>query len=565
VDALLDTLHKVQPGLDRLRRSFDDHIVGHSDIKEAFLLALLAREHLYIEGPPGVAKTMLSEIVSKATDLRPFIYQCHRDTRLNELVGESVIVRSTDAGGRETIRQDVVPGGVLACELAVLDDISRAPGEALNVLLRVLNERRWGGGPKLPLQTAIATGNPVADDGFYGDPLDPATLDRFTLQLRAQGLVQSADWAGCAEVIDLYSGPRDVDHEPHVARCGPSLLRDASALVPMVVFPPACKRVLLRLLVLLVEGGNAEGGAAAPGLLLTDRTFLVKAVGVMKARAVLRGRHVCDPSDLRVVRYLTAFRVPEPLHLKIDEVIDRALAEEAEEEARGGSGDAGGSAAGLQSDSGGGGGGGSEDRISAAADGSSDGEEGGEGGGLSGEGGGSESQSESQSQSQREAGSAASPPGGEGKGGEGQGGEGQGGGRQGGAQQRNEREGGPGHGEENGMSGRGCGGGGAQKGGEEGAADSAHAPGGEEQAQANASRGGAAGEDKVRNLSPLLRRLRGHLERGAAAPVLSPSGAPRGWRADAEGRGGGGGSPRWLPGETSASSRGPPPPPGGRP
>ncbi|EOD26371.1 hypothetical protein EMIHUDRAFT_450255 [Emiliania huxleyi CCMP1516] len=294
VDALLDTLHKVQPGLDRLRRSFDDHIVGHSDIKEAFLLALLAREHLYIEGPPGVAKTMLSEIVSKATDLRPFIYQCHRDTRLNELVGESVIVRSTDAGGRETIRQDVVPGGVLACELAVLDDISRAPGEALNVLLRVLNERRWGGGPKLPLQTAIATGNPVADDGFYGDPLDPATLDRFTLQLRAQGLVQSADWAGCAEVIDLYSGPRDVDHEPHVARCGPSLLRDASALVPMVVFPPACKRVLLRLLVLL-------------------------AVGVMKARAVLRGRHVCDPSDLRVVRYLTAFRVPEPLHLKIDE------------------------------------------------------------------------------------------------------------------------------------------------------------------------------------------------------------------------------------------------------
>lgn len=30
--------------------------------------------------------------------------------------------------------------------MCVLDDISRAPGEALNVLLRVLNERKWGNG-----------------------------------------------------------------------------------------------------------------------------------------------------------------------------------------------------------------------------------------------------------------------------------------------------------------------------------------------------------------------------------------------------------------------------------
>ena len=144
--------------------------------------------------------------MSSATDLRPFFYQCHRDTRLNELVGESVIVRSNDTDGREIIKQDVVHGGILTCELAVLDDISRnarglegaparpadapaapvlsadfdgarlrwtvltgAPGEALNVLLRVLNERRWGGGPRLPLMTAIATGNPVQEDGFYGE------------------------------------------------------------------------------------------------------------------------------------------------------------------------------------------------------------------------------------------------------------------------------------------------------------------------------------------------------------------------------------------------------------
>ena len=107
-------------------------------------------------------------------------------------------VRSVLTGHRPCRRTQ---GGILTCELAVLDDISRAPGEALNVLLRVLNERRWGKGPKLPLMTAIATGNPTgAMDEYCAEPLDPATLDRFTLQLRAQGLVQSGAWEACAEV-----------------------------------------------------------------------------------------------------------------------------------------------------------------------------------------------------------------------------------------------------------------------------------------------------------------------------------------------------------------------------
>ncbi len=66
---------------------------------------------------------------------------------------------------------------LLTADVAVLDDISRAPGEALNVLLRLLNERRWHARP-IPLLTAIATGNPTGAE-FYNEPLDPATLDRF--------------------------------------------------------------------------------------------------------------------------------------------------------------------------------------------------------------------------------------------------------------------------------------------------------------------------------------------------------------------------------------------------
>src|SRR5215475_5964930 len=81
--------------------------------------------------------------------------------------------------------------------------ISRAPGEALNILLRILNERKFGD-DNSPLLTAIATCNPTKDE-YYNEPLDPANLDRFTIQMRTLGLLQRNQWEQAAKVIDLYA------------------------------------------------------------------------------------------------------------------------------------------------------------------------------------------------------------------------------------------------------------------------------------------------------------------------------------------------------------------------
>jgi hypothetical protein len=42
--------------------------------------------------------------------------------------------------------------------------------------------------------TAIATGNPTKDE-YYNEPLDPANLDRFTIQMCTLGLLQRNQWA----------------------------------------------------------------------------------------------------------------------------------------------------------------------------------------------------------------------------------------------------------------------------------------------------------------------------------------------------------------------------------
>ena len=58
-------------------------------------------------------------------------------------------------------------------------------------------------GERIPLLTAIATGNPTKDDSYYNEPLDPANLDRFTIQMRTLGLLQRNHWEHAAQVIDL--------------------------------------------------------------------------------------------------------------------------------------------------------------------------------------------------------------------------------------------------------------------------------------------------------------------------------------------------------------------------
>lgn len=87
------TVEATSSVLQRLREELDSRVVGQAEVKRAILLGLLAKEHVYIEGPPGVAKTLLSEVAAAATGSTVYAYQFHRDSRLDELVGDRVVIR----------------------------------------------------------------------------------------------------------------------------------------------------------------------------------------------------------------------------------------------------------------------------------------------------------------------------------------------------------------------------------------------------------------------------------------------------------------------------------------
>jgi len=288
-----------------LRAEMDELVVGHTDVKTALLLGIIAREHIYIQGPPGTAKTMLSEIISKSAELNFFFYQMHRDTRLSELVGDLVISREDTKNG-ELIRQDIIKGGILTSEICLLDDISRAPGESLNVLLRILNERKYGE-DSIPLLTAIATSNPTADE-YYNEPLDPANLDRFVIQINADGLSYAKQWDDVKKIVSLYStrnGSYDL-----ITKVGKSALDESYSQFEKVVVPVEVQEGLVSFVSWLVEDQRLNESNSV----ISDRTFLVKSIKIIKANAILNGRDAADLSDLKALKFLLAFRIPEELY-----------------------------------------------------------------------------------------------------------------------------------------------------------------------------------------------------------------------------------------------------------
>lgn len=317
----------INDALNTIRERLDEFVIGQDGVKEALILALIGREHLYLQGEPGCAKTLLAEVVGHTADLSFHFCQMHRDTRLAELIGDMVLERSEGAGGKgEVIRQSLKPGGVLTTELALLDDISRAPGEALNVLLRILNEREFDG-RSIPLMSAIATSNPTGSE-YYNEPLDPANLDRFTLQLKIGGALAEQDWEKAREIMDRYEGGHPEFNGSGEVDAG--LLRGAFHASQKVRLPPKVVKAYEQFLDALRNRHNCN----AKNSLLTDRTMLVKVPRMIKALAFLEGREEAITDDLRVLKYILTFRVPEQVYENLDELLEQVMqeAEEHEEE-----------------------------------------------------------------------------------------------------------------------------------------------------------------------------------------------------------------------------------------
>jgi MoxR-like ATPase/Mg-chelatase subunit ChlD len=301
--------------LKRLRAALDAAVVGQEEAKAGLTLALLAGEHAYLEGPPGCGKSLLAETAAAASGSTVAALRLHRDVGEAELLGDALLRREPGPRG-ERLRREVVPGALLGAEVWVLDDLGRAPGEALGPLLRMLSERRALNRP-LPLATALATGAPP-ELSTYLDPLDPTQLDRFAVQIRMSGLLWGRSWKA-AEALAARVGPGPV----RAGLDGAELraLRERARRIPV---DESVRASLVELTRRLAELAGREAKAS-----ITDRAFGRAALAVMRAHALSRGAARVGAPDLLALRYMLGRRVPEEVRSVFEALVAEVLSQTA--------------------------------------------------------------------------------------------------------------------------------------------------------------------------------------------------------------------------------------------
>jgi MoxR-like ATPase len=170
--------------LNRFRTSLGRFFVAKQDLIDLMLVAAVAQEPLLLVGPPGTAK---SDLVLKFKDALGisdedyFEYMLTRFSEPSEIIGPIDINQLRD--GRYIRREQ---GKLPTARLAFLDEIFKSNSAILNILLTIINERKFyqDGAPQpVRLKVLFAATNELPEQGELA-----ALKDRFVLKAESRSV-----------------------------------------------------------------------------------------------------------------------------------------------------------------------------------------------------------------------------------------------------------------------------------------------------------------------------------------------------------------------------------------
>ena len=166
-----------QEKVNQLRDKIATVIVGQERAVDLILTAILADGHVLVEGVPGVAKTLLSRLISKLIDADFKRIQFTPDLMPSDVLGTNVFNIKT--------QEFEFHKGPIFSQIVLVDEINRAPAKTQAAMFEVMEERQStvDGVTRTmsPLYTVLATQNPVEQEGTYRLP--EAQLDRFMMKV----------------------------------------------------------------------------------------------------------------------------------------------------------------------------------------------------------------------------------------------------------------------------------------------------------------------------------------------------------------------------------------------
>jgi MoxR-like ATPase len=317
-----EQLDRFRADFEALRREIAKVIVGHEEIVDGTLTALIAGGHVLLEGVPGLGKTLLVRTLANALHLKFQRIQFTPDLMPADLIGTNVVLESPEGGRKFEFQQ-----GPVFANLLLADEINRATPKTQSALLEAMQEKSVtvaGKTNELPRPFfVLATQNPLEMEGTY--PLPEAQLDRFFFKL----LVGFPDAHELEAILDRTTEAKDPRAEPVFDG---ARITEMSRLARMIPIADDLRRYGITLVLAThpekeqatemarryVRYGSSPRGAQA---------IILGA----KIRAILDHRYHVSRDDIREValpalrhRLILNFE-GQAEHIEADDIIDDAL------------------------------------------------------------------------------------------------------------------------------------------------------------------------------------------------------------------------------------------------
>lgn len=306
-EQLADEIDQVRDRINRMRVSLGRFFVAKQDLIDLMTVAAIAQEPLLIVGPPGTAK---SDLVLKFKDALGiadedyFEYMLTRFSEPSEILGPIDINELRD--GRYIRREQ---GKLPTARLVFLDEIFKSNSAILNILLTIINERKFyqDGAPQpVRLKILLAATNEVPEQGELA-----ALKDRFVLKAESRS-VQEDHFTDLIDFGLRGEVSKGLNRKPWAeAHCGLADLlkahrhliqqfgrrddrRESGSADRALFFPDEVFREFQRLVRTLVREDR---------IFVSDRK-LVKLYKLFRVRSWLFSGGVVGMDDLRLLAYL---------------------------------------------------------------------------------------------------------------------------------------------------------------------------------------------------------------------------------------------------------------------